>query len=206
MQRDLLRCACKQRETERVEERAREREMLPRSLLTCFQWISMGEHESVIRIVVVTLSGCCHFQCQPNWVQCRQGHSFIVLSRERDRDSCVCQSERQDQHECQTVAESIKFSLSRWARSMAPYGVVPPSTVPRLHSASGHPLQLLLLVCPQLICSRIIMVCPSQVPTLSSSIIFFFFRYWFIFALSWFSSALGRSRSRGRDACSTASV
>lgn len=58
---------------------------------------------------------------------------------------------------------------------MAPYGDVPPSTVPRLHSASGHPLQLLLLVCPQLICSRIIMVCPSQVPTLSSSIIFFSF-------------------------------
>lgn len=123
-----------------------------------------------------------------------QGHSFIVLEREREREIVVCQSERQDQHECQTVAESIKtspLSLYLWARSMAPYGIIPASPDPL--STSRHLLQL-LLVRPQLICSRIIMVCPSQVPTLVEYI--FFFRYWFIFALSWFSSAQGAGAGR----------
>lgn len=79
MQGDLLRCACKLRETERVGENEREREMLPRSLLTWFQWISMGEHESVIRIVVValTLSGCCccFFNASP--IGCSAGKDTV---------------------------------------------------------------------------------------------------------------------------------
>lgn len=65
------------KERQREWKRAREREMLPRSLLTWFQWISMGEHESVIRIVVValTLSGCCLFNGNP--IGCSAGKDTV---------------------------------------------------------------------------------------------------------------------------------
>lgn len=63
---------------ERQREWERTREMLPRSLLTWFQWISMGEHESVIRIVVValTLSGCCCF-FNANPIGCSAGKDTV---------------------------------------------------------------------------------------------------------------------------------
>lgn len=109
----------------------------------------------------------------PTQLSAVQARTQFHSAREREREIVVCQSERQDQHECQTVAESIKtspLSLYLWARSMAPYGIIPASPDPL--STSRHLLQL-LLVRPQLICSRIIMVCPSQVPTLVEYIFFF---------------------------------